>query len=198
MPRSAQISRSTKETQISIAINLDGTGQSQIATGIGFLDHMLTLLSKHSLIDLSVEASGDLQVDAHHTVEDTGIALGKAIHQALGDKSGIRRYGHSVVPMDEALASTAIDMSGRSYFVWRVEVPRIKLGDFDSELTEDFWQAFASQAQCNLHIELAYGRNTHHMIEAIFKASARALRQAVELDPRNAGMVPSTKGTLTD
>ena len=198
MARTAQINRTTKETQISVAVNLDGNGQAVVASGIGFLDHMLTLLAKHSLIDLKVEARGDLQVDAHHTVEDIGIALGKAVAQALGEKLGIHRYGSCLLPMDEALASAVVDLSGRAYLVWRVDLPKTRLGEFDTELTEDFWQGFASQAQCNLHVELHYGRNTHHMIEAIFKAVARSLRQAIEIDPRATGSVPSTKGTLSD
>lgn len=197
MPRTAKIERITSETQIELSLNLDGAGQSHIATGIGFFDHMLTLLSKHSLIDLDIKVKGDLHVDPHHSVEDTGIALGKALFQAVGDKAGIRRYGHSLLPMDETLASAAVDLSGRAYLVWNADIPRTRLGDFETELTEDFWQAFANQAQCNLHVNLHYGRNVHHLIEAIFKAIARSLRQAVELDPRATGVVPSTKGTLS-
>lgn len=197
-PRLAQIDRKTNETQIIVSVNLDGTGQATIATGIGFFDHMLHLLAKHSLMDLNIKVTGDLQVDPHHSVEDTGIALGKAVLQALGDKTGIRRYGDCTLPMDETLATTAIDFSGRAYFVWNADIPNTKLGDFDTELAEDFWQAFAQQAQCNLHILLHYGRNTHHLIEAIFKSTARAIRQAIELDPRATGVVPSTKGTLSD
>lgn len=197
-PRTAQIDRKTNETQISVSVNLDGTGQANIATGIGFFDHMLHLLAKHSLIDLNVQVKGDLHVDPHHSVEDTGIALGKAVLQALGDKAGIRRYGDCTLPMDETLATTAVDFGGRAYFVWNADIPVTKLGNFDTELVEDFWQAFAQQAQCNLHILLHYGRNTHHLIEAIFKATARAIRQAVEADPRATGVVPSTKGTLSD
>ena len=196
-PRTAQLDRNTNETQISVSVNLDGTGQANIATGIGFFDHMLHLLAKHSLIDLNVQVKGDLHIDPHHSVEDTGIALGKAVLQALGDKAGIRRYGDCMLPMDETLATAAIDFSGRAYFVWNADIPQTKLGDFDTELAEDFWQAFAQQAQCNLHILLHYGRNTHHLIEAIFKATARAIRQAIETDPRAAGVVPSTKGTLS-
>jgi imidazoleglycerol-phosphate dehydratase len=195
MPRTAKLHRKTNETDIVVSINLDGTGSVRVSTGIGFFDHMLTLLAKHSGIDLDIEAKGDLAVDPHHTVEDIGICIGKAVQEALGEKAGIRRYGHCTLPMDESLASAAIDLSGRAYFVWSAEVPRSKLGGFDSELAEDFWHAFASNALCNLHILLHYGRNTHHQIEAIFKAAARALRQAVELDPRFAG-IPSTKGTL--
>ena len=195
--RTAHIDRKTNETQISVSVNLDGTGQANIATGIGFFDHMLHLLAKHSLIDLNVQVKGDLHIDPHHSVEDTGIALGKAVLQALGDKAGIRRYGDCTLPMDETLATSAIDFSGRAYFVWNADIPQTKLGDFDTELAEDFWQAFAQQAQCNLHILLHYGRNTHHLIEAIFKATARAIRQAVEADTRATGVVPSTKGTLS-
>jgi len=196
-PRTAQIDRKTNETQISVSVNLDGAGEANIATGIGFFDHMLHLLARHSLIDLNVQVKGDLHVDPHHSVEDTGIALGKAVLQALGDKAGIRRYGDCTLPMDETLATAAIDFGGRAYFVWNADIPQTKLGDFDTELAEDFWQAFAQQAQCNLHVLLHYGRNTHHLIEAIFKATARAIRQAVEVDPRAAGVVPSTKGTLS-
>jgi imidazoleglycerol-phosphate dehydratase len=196
-PRIVQIDRKTNETQISVSVNLDGTGQADVATGIGFFDHMLHLLAKHSLIDLNIQVKGDLQVDPHHSVEDTGIALGKAVLQALGDKAGIRRYGDCTLPMDETLATAAIDFSGRAYFVWNADIPVTKLGDFDAELAEDFWQAFAQQAQCNLHVLLHYGRNTHHLIEAIFKATARAIRQAIETDPRATGVVPSTKGTLS-
>ncbi len=197
-PRTAQLDRNTNETQISVSVNLDGTGQANVATGIGFFDHMLHLLAKHSLMDLNVQVKGDLHIDPHHSVEDTGIALGKAVLQAMGDKAGIRRYGDCTLPMDETLATAAIDFSGRAYFVWSADIPQTKLGDFDTELAEDFWQAFAQQAQCNLHILLHYGRNTHHLIEAIFKATARAIRQAIEADPRAAGVVPSTKGTLSD
>lgn len=198
MARTANIHRQTQETHINVSVNLDGTGQAELATGIGFFDHMLHLLAKHALIDLKISAKGDLHVDPHHTVEDTGIALGKAVLQALGDKAGIRRYGHCILPMDETLATAAIDFSGRAYLVWNAEIPRTRLGDFDTELAEDFWQGFASQAQCNLHVMLHYGRNTHHLIEAIFKVVARAIRQAVEMDPRATGVVPSTKGTLSD
>jgi imidazoleglycerol-phosphate dehydratase len=162
---------------------------------VGFLDHMLTLLAKHAVIDLTAEAKGDLEVDQHHTVEDVGICLGQALKQALGDKSGIRRYGHFTLPMEETLATVAIDLSGRYAMVFRADFPSAKIGDFDSELVEDFWQAVAANALCNLHVLVHYGRNSHHISEAIFKAVARALRMAVETDPRTAG-VPSTKGTL--
>jgi imidazoleglycerol-phosphate dehydratase len=195
-PRTARIDRSTAETKIKLSIDLDGSGKAEVSTGIGFLDHMLTLLAKHSLIDLTVQAQGDLHVDAHHTVEDVGICLGKALAQALGDKSGIRRYGHMTLPMDEVLVTTAIDLGGRPCFVWKAEVPRGRLGEFDTELAEDFWQAVAVNGLMNLHVLCHYGRNSHHIIEGIFKSAARALRLAVEYDPRTVG-VPSTKGTLS-
>jgi imidazoleglycerol-phosphate dehydratase len=195
-PRSAHIVRETAETRIELALGLDGGGSAEVTTGIGFFDHMLTLLAKHSLFDLRLAAQGDLQVDAHHTVEDVGICFGKALVQSLGDKAGIRRYGHFTLPMDETLVTAALDLGGRPFFVWHAEVPRQKLGGFDSELAEDFWQAVASNGLLNLHVLCHYGRNTHHIIEAVFKAVARALRQAVEIDPRAPG-IPSTKGTLT-
>jgi imidazoleglycerol-phosphate dehydratase len=195
MARSATIDRKTAETKIQLTLNLDGTGQADVATGVGFLDHMLTLLAKHAVIDLSVRADGDLHVDQHHTVEDTGICLGQAIRQALGVKAGIRRYGHFTLPMEETLATVAIDLSGRYAFVFRADFPSQKIGDFDSELVEDFWQAAAANALCNLHVLVHYGRNSHHVSEAIFKATARALRMAIEPDLRMSG-VPSTKGTL--
>lgn len=193
--RTAHISRKTAETQIELAINLDGSGKFEGATGVGFFDHMLTLLARHAAIDLKVDAKGDLHVDQHHTVEDVGICLGQAIKQALADKSGIRRYGHFTLPMEETLVTSAIDLSGRYYLVFKAQMPSVKIGDFDSELVEDFWQAVAANALCNLHIVLHYGRNTHHIAEAIFKATARALRMAIEADPRMSG-VPSTKGVL--
>jgi imidazoleglycerol-phosphate dehydratase len=195
MARTAEIRRETAETKIELKLNLDGTGTADLNTGIGFLDHMLHLLARHSLIDLTVHATGDLHVDAHHTTEDVGICLGKALLQALGDKAGIRRYGNSTLPMDESLVTVALDLSGRPFFVWKAEVPVEMLGSFNSPLAEEFWQAVASNALMNLHVVCHYGKNTHHIIEAIFKASARALRAAVEMDPRNTG-VPSTKGTL--
>ncbi len=195
MPRTAQIQRQTAETNITLSLDLDGSGQSQILTGVGFFDHMLILLAKHSLIDLTVQAQGDLHVDAHHTVEDVGICLGKALVQALGDKAGIRRYGAMTVPMDETLVTTAIDLSGRAFCVWNAEVPLELLGNFNSPLAEEFWRAVAGNGLMNLHVVCHYGRNTHHIIEGIFKATARALRQAVEIDPRGAG-IPSTKGVL--
>ncbi len=196
MSRTAKISRHTAETKIELELNLDGSGKSSIATGVGFFDHMLTLLAKHAAIDLTVNATGDLHVDAHHTVEDTGIALGQAIRQALGDKAGIRRYGHFTLPMEETLVTTALDLSGRFYLVFNAPIPAAKIGGFDSELVEDFWQAVAANALCNLHIVLHHGRNSHHISEAIFKATARALRMAVESDSRMTG-IPSTKGTLS-
>jgi imidazoleglycerol-phosphate dehydratase len=195
MARTAIIDRKTAETKIQLTLDLDGKGQADVATGVGFLDHMLTLLAKHAAIDLMVRADGDLHVDQHHTVEDTGICLGQALKQALGDKAGIRRYGHFTLPMEETLATVAIDLSGRYALVFRADFPSQKIGDFDSELVEDFWQAVAANALCNLHILVHYGRNSHHVSEAIFKATARALRMAIETDPRMSG-VPSTKGTL--
>jgi imidazoleglycerol-phosphate dehydratase len=195
MPRTAHIQRKTTETEIELELNLDGSGQSQIATGVGFFDHMLTLLAKHAAFDLTVRAAGDLHVDQHHTVEDVGICFGRALRDALGDKSGIRRYGHFTLPMEETLATTALDLSGRYFLVFDAPFPTAKIGDFDSELVEDFWQAVAANALCNLHVKVHYGRNSHHVAEAIFKATARALRMAVEPDPRVKG-VPSTKGTL--
>ena len=196
MPRTAHISRKTAETQIELDLNLDGSGKSEISTGVGFFDHMLTLLAKHAAIDLTVKAKGDLHVDQHHTVEDTGIAFGQALRQALGDKAGIRRYGHFTLPMEETLVTSALDLSGRYFLVFNLAFSSPKIGDFDSELVEDFWQAVAANALCNLHVILHHGRNNHHISEAVFKATARALRMAVEHDPRMAG-VPSTKGTLT-
>lgn len=195
MPRTAAIQRQTAETQIRLELNLDGAGTANVATGVGFFDHMLTLLARHAAIDLCVEAKGDLHVDQHHTVEDTGICFGQALKQALGDKAGIRRYGHFTLPMEETLATTAIDLSGRYWLVFQAAFPSPKIGDFDSDLVEDFWQAVAANALCNLHVLIHYGRNSHHISEAIFKATARALRMAVEPDPRMTG-VPSTKGTL--
>lgn len=195
MPRTATIDRQTNETKISLEINLDGEGNSQIATGVGFFDHMLELFTRHALFDLRVQAEGDLHVDQHHTVEDVGICLGQAIRQAVGDKSGIRRYGHFTLPMEETLVTTAVDLSGRYYMVFGAEFPTAKIGEFDSELVEDFWQATAANALCNLHIVQHYGRNSHHISEAIFKCLAKSFRAAVESDPRQKG-VPSTKGTL--
>jgi imidazoleglycerol-phosphate dehydratase len=193
--RTAQIRRETGETKITLGINLDGVGLAQLSTGIGFFDHMLNLLARHSLIDLDVEARGDLHVDAHHTVEDVGICFGKALVQALGDKAGIRRYGWAVLPMDETLVTSALDLSGRAVCVWNVNLQAEMLGTFNAPLAEEFWRAVAGSGLMNLHVLCHYGRNSHHMIEAVFKATSRALRQAVEIDPRGVG-VPSTKGVL--
>lgn len=195
MSRTARIHRKTAETEVELELSLDGIGEAQVATGIGFLDHMLTLLAKHGAFDLTLKAIGDLDVDQHHSVEDIGICLGQAFREALGDKAGIRRYGHFALPMEETLCTVALDLGGRAYFVFQADFPTQKIGDFDSELIADFWHAFANNALCNLHINIAYGRNSHHIAEAIFKATARALRNAAELDPRQKG-VPSTKGTL--
>ena len=195
MPRSARVQRKTAETQIELQLSLDGTGKAQIATGVGFLDHMLALLARHAAADLIVKAAGDLQVGQHHTVEDVGICLGEALKEALGDKSGIRRFGHFSLPMEETLVSSAVDLGGRAFFVFQAEFPSPKIGEFDSELVADFWQAFAANALCNLHVIVHHGRNSHHIAEGVFKATARALRMAVEADPRMAD-VPSTKGTL--
>ncbi len=195
MARTAEIRRQTGETKIELTLNLDGSGRSSTQTGVGFFDHMLTLLARHSLIDLDVQATGDLHVDPHHTVEDVGICLGKALAQALGEKTGIRRYGSATLPMDEALVTAAVDLSGRPLCVWQAEVPLETLGSFNSQLAEEFWRAVSSSGALTLHIVLHHGRNTHHIIEAIFKAIARALREAVEPDARMQG-VPSTKGSL--
>jgi imidazoleglycerol-phosphate dehydratase len=193
--RKATISRQTKETKVRVELNLDGTGNTAPRTGVGFFDHMLDLLGRHSLIDLDVQAEGDLQVDAHHTVEDVGIVIGQAIDQALGDKRGITRYGWAIIPMDETLAQVALDLSGRPAFVFKVNFTGESIGTFPTELVEEFFKSLATNAKMNLHITVPYGGNNHHIAEAIFKATARALRQAVTLDPRNDG-VPSTKGTL--
>jgi len=195
MPRTARLRRETTETKIDLAIDLDGTGKGEIRTGVGFFDHMLTLLAKHSLIDLTVTADGDLHIDAHHTVEDVGICFGKALAQALGDKAGIRRYGDATVPMDETLVTAAVDLSGRPFLVWKVAVPPETLGTFNTGLAEEFWRAVSSAGGFNLHVVGHHGHNSHHIIEGVFKAAARALRQAVEPDPRGGG-VPSTKGVL--
>ena len=195
MTRTARIQRQTAETDIELELSLDGSGQAAVQTGVGFLDHMLTLLAKHAAFDLSVAAKGDLHVDQHHTVEDVGICLGQALKQAVGDKAGIRRYGHFTLPMDETLVTSAVDLSGRFALFFNAPLPSPKIGAFDSELLEEFWNAFAGNALCNLHVLLHYGRNSHHIAEAVFKATARALRMAVEHDPRMPG-VPSTKGPL--
>jgi imidazoleglycerol-phosphate dehydratase len=193
--RVAEISRQTKETKIQLALNLDGTGTASIKTGVGFFDHMLDLLSRHSLIDLNIEAQGDLHIDAHHTVEDVGIVLGQAIEKSLGDKRGISRYGWAIVPMDECLAQVAIDLSGRPAFVFNVKFRGDSIGDFPVELVEEFFKSVATNAKLNLHVTVPYGGNNHHLAEAIFKATAKAIRQAVSIDPRNP-QVPSTKGML--
>ncbi len=193
--RTASISRKTAETSIELKLDLDGTGENSIQTGVGFLDHMLVLFSKHSLIDLQVKAVGDLHIDAHHTTEDIGICLGMAFKQALGDKGGIRRYGHMILPMEETLVTIAVDFSGRSFVVFNAPMPSQKIGEFDSELVEDFWQSLAANAGCNFHVQLNYGRNTHHIAEGIFKGAARAIRNAIESDPRQTG-IPSSKGVL--
>jgi imidazoleglycerol-phosphate dehydratase len=193
--RIAEIARTTRETEIRLRLDLDGHGQAEITTGIGFLDHMLELFARHCAVDLSIACTGDLHVDGHHTTEDVGICLGQAIDRALGDRAGIRRYGHAVLPMDEALVTTAVDLGGRAYWVWNVAMPAPKIGNFDSELVADFWQAVCTHGRMNLHIILHHGRNTHHISEAVFKAAARALRAAFELDPRSTG-IPSTKGLL--
>lgn len=195
-PRIAEIARETGETAITLRLDLDGTGKAEIATGIGFLDHMLTALARHAMFDLTVEARGDLHVDFHHTTEDVGIVLGQALRLTLGEKRGIRRYGHAVVPMDEALAEAAIDLSGRPFLVWQVPFERPKIGEMDTELFEEFFRALSSNGLFALHVMLRHGHNAHHVAEGCFKAVARALRQAVEPDPRAAGAIPSTKGML--
>jgi imidazoleglycerol-phosphate dehydratase len=194
--RSAQAQRSTAETDIRVALDLDGAGTADVATGIGFLDHMLTALARHALFDLSVAARGDLHIDFHHTTEDVGIVLGQCLKRALGEKRGIRRYGHAVVPMDEALAECAVDLSGRPFLAWSVPFGRDKVGEMDTELFEEFFRALAFNAGITLHLTLKAGTNAHHVAEACFKAAARALRAACEPDPRAAGAIPSTKGML--
>ena len=195
MARTGTIRRETAETKIDLSLNLDGTGRHELATGVGFFDHMLTHVARHGLFDLTVKCQGDLHVDSHHTVEDVGICLGKCLSQALGDKSGIRRYGSATVPMDDTLVTAAVDLSGRPFLVWNADVANELLGTFRSALAEEFWRAVSSAGAFNLHVILHHGRNTHHVIEAIFKATARALRPATETDPRGLG-VPSTKGVL--
>ena len=196
MARTAAVTRTTSETAISLRLDLDGSGKSNIATGVGFLDHMLTALARHALLDLDIDAKGDLHIDDHHTTEDVGIVLGQALAQALGDKRGIRRFGHATTPMDEALVEAAIDLSGRAFFAWSVSFERDTVGTMDTELFEEFFRAFAANALINLHITQKAGRNAHHVAEACFKATARALRDAVEPDPRAPNAVPSTKGSL--
>jgi imidazoleglycerol-phosphate dehydratase len=196
MPRTATVTRTTKETDIRLSLDLDGTGRAEIATGIGFFDHMLTLLAGHSLVDLSIACTGDTHVDGHHTVEDVGRALGFAVAEALGDRRGIRRYGHCVLPMDESLVTAAVDLGGRAACVLAVEFPVPTIGTFDAQLVEVFWESFAATAGANVHAVLHHGRNGHHIAEAVYKGLARSLRMAVEPDPRQPG-IPSTKGTLT-
>jgi imidazoleglycerol-phosphate dehydratase len=194
--RRASIARHTTETQISVEIDLDGTGKYAVSTGIGFLDHMLEQLSRHSLMDLTVQAKGDLHIDFHHTTEDTGIAIGEAFNRALGDRKGINRYGHIYIPMDETLTRVALDLSNRPYLIWKVDFTRDKLGEMDTELFKEWFQAFAQAAGCTLHVETLYGTNNHHIVETCFKGLARALKVAIAHDPRQLGAVPSTKGTL--
>ena len=196
MPRTATIRRHTAETQIELVLDLDGTGVGRFETGVGFFDHMLTHLAKHGLFDLAVNCKGDLHIDSHHTVEDVGIAFGMALKEAVGDKAGIRRFGSATLPMDDALVTAALDLSGRPFLVWKADIANEMLGQFSSPLAEEFWRAVSSSAAMNLHVVVHYGHNAHHVIEAIFKACAQALRRAVELDPRAAGRVPSTKGVL--
>jgi len=194
--RVATVERKTKETKIKGRVALDGTGTSEITTGIGFLDHMLDQLAKHSLIDIALQAKGDLHIDFHHTTEDTGYVIGAAVSKALGDRAGIQRYGSAMIPFDETLTRVSVDVSARPYLVWKVAFSRPKLGEMDTELFKEWFQAFAQSAGVTLHIENIYGENNHHIVESCFKGLARALRQAIEIDPRRAGAVPSTKGTL--
>ncbi len=194
--RKARVERNTNETQITVELNLDGTGIYDVETGVGFLDHMLEQLSRHSLMDLKVQAKGDLHIDFHHTTEDTGIAIGQAFSQALGDKKGINRYGSCLLPMDEALTRVALDCSNRPYLIWNVEFTRDKLGDMDTELFREWFQGFAQAAGLTLHVENLYGDNNHHIVESAFKALARSLRSAIEIDPRKSDAIPSTKGVL--
>lgn len=196
MARTATITRTTSETDITLTLNLDGAGAADISTGIGFLDHMLTSLARHGLFDLTVQAEGDLHIDDHHTTEDVGIVLGMALRKALGEKRGIRRFGNALIPMDETLAEAAVDISGRPFLAWNVEFERPKIGEMDTELFEEFFRALAFNALITLHITRRAGRNAHHVAEACFKATARALRMAVELDPRVGDAIPSTKGAL--
>lgn len=195
MTRTATIERKTGETEITLSLNLDGDGSGKRESGIGFLDHMLDLLTKHAMIDLDIQAVGDLHVDDHHTAEDIGISLGQAVDQALGDRAGIRRYGHFTLPMDECLVTAAVDLGGRYAFEYHAPIAAAKIGTFDSELVEHFWQSFAANANCNLHVLLHHGRNAHHISECVFKATARAIRMAAESDPRS-DAIPSTKGVL--
>lgn len=194
--RTATVERKTRETEIFVSMDLDGAGEYDVDTGIGFLDHMLESFSKHSLIDLKVRAQGDLHIDFHHTTEDTGIVMGQALSQALGDRKGIARFGSALIPMDETCTQVALDVSNRPYLIWRVDFSRPKLGEMDTELFKEWFQAFAQAAGVTLHVDNLYGENNHHIVESCYKGLARALRQAIELDPRQAGVVPSTKGTL--
>jgi imidazoleglycerol-phosphate dehydratase len=194
--RRATVARKTKETEIAVSVDLDGSGKSEIATGIGFLDHMLEQLSRHSLIDLTVKAKGDLHIDFHHTTEDTGIAIGEAVSKALGERKGINRYGDAMIPMDETLTRVALDASNRPYLIWKVNFTKPKLGEMDTELFKEWFQAFAQNAGLTLHIENIYGENNHHIVESCYKGLARALRAAVEIDPRKSDAIPSTKGVL--
>ncbi|MGO1119562.1 imidazoleglycerol-phosphate dehydratase HisB [Rhodovibrionaceae bacterium A322] len=195
-PRTATVQRATQETQISVTVNLDGDGQYNVSTGIGFFDHMLEQLSRHGLIDMELETKGDLHIDGHHTVEDTGIALGQAVAQALGKRVGIKRYASAYIPMDETLSRVALDISNRPYLIWKVAFSQPQLGTMDTELFREFFQAFAQHAGLTLHVECLYGTNNHHIVESCFKALARALRDAMEIDPRKADAIPSTKGVL--
>ena len=194
--RTASLTRETRETRIEVSLGLDGSGSYDVATGIGFLDHMLEQLSRHSLIDLTVRAQGDLHIDFHHTTEDTALAIGQAVSQALGDRGGIVRYGSALIPMDETLSRVAIDISGRPYLIWKVDFSRPKLGEMDTELFKEWFQAFAQASGSTLHVENLYGENNHHIVESCFKGLARALRTAAATDPRAPGAIPSTKGTL--
>ena len=194
--RRARIERNTTETRIAVSVNLDGAGKYSVSTGIGFLDHMLEQLARHSLMDIEVKATGDLHIDFHHTTEDTGIAIGQAVNQALGDRKGIVRYGHAYIPMDETLTRVALDLSNRPYLIWKVDFTRDKLGEMDTELFKEWFQAFAQAAGCTLHVETLYGVNSHHIVETCFKGLARALKIAIAHDPRQSSTVPSTKGVL--
>ncbi|MCI0599291.1 MAG: imidazoleglycerol-phosphate dehydratase HisB [Beijerinckiaceae bacterium] len=195
--RQGAVSRKTKETEVEVSVDLDGTGFAKIATGIGFLDHMLDQLARHSLIDIEIRAKGDLHIDQHHTVEDTGIALGQAVRHALGGMAGIARFADVLLPMDEALTRVAVDISGRPFLVFKTKFAQPKIGTFDSELVREFFQAFAAHAAMNIHVETLYGENAHHIAESLFKGLARALRAAVAIDPRQKGAIPSTKGSLS-
>ena len=194
--REAKVARKTTETDIEVSVNVDGTGKYDIETGIGFLNHMLEIFSRHGLMDLTVRAKGDLHIDFHHTTEDTGIAIGEAVHKALGDRRGIRRYASAMIPMDETLSRVSIDVSDRPYLIWKVNFTKPKLGEMDTELFKEWFQAFAQNARITLHVENLYGENNHHIVESCFKALTRALRDAMETDPRAADSIPSTKGTL--